>query len=284
MAKTKPAQTMSADKIIEALAAKHADDVFVRECKDGPSQNANTHLRMDAWVMNKSWSNPRTVAYEVKVSRADFLKDQKWHGYLPYCNEFYFVCPHGLIQLEEVSADAGLMYVTQEGRVLTKKKAPYRSLEVPESVYRYILMCRVKITRHWYDGGDQDKSLYWKQWLEKSREEQEIGHAVGARLQENFRLKVLDVERKQQELERQIQQYADVRQFLVSIGMSPDSAYLWHVKKKLEEVRRVVPPELEHSLTNVSRWVAEAQGRLAELKAGAAKELDAAREADACPV
>jgi len=61
--------TVGAEVIIKALQIKHSDCVFVPECKDGPTQSVSNFLRMDAWVMVKSWSHPRMIGYEVKVSR-----------------------------------------------------------------------------------------------------------------------------------------------------------------------------------------------------------------------
>src|SRR4051812_34483562 len=80
--------TLTSSEVVRLLAQRHAEDVFVPECKGGPSWT-DEHKRMDAWAMKKSWSRPLVCAYEVKVSRSDFTADRKWHAYLPYCNEFY---------------------------------------------------------------------------------------------------------------------------------------------------------------------------------------------------
>lgn len=70
--------------------------------------------------------------FEFKVSRSDFLADQKirpkkfywgqeagggeakWRAYIKYCNLFFFVCPEGLIKPEEVEAPAGLIWIVGE--------------------------------------------------------------------------------------------------------------------------------------------------------------------------
>jgi len=60
--------------------------------------------------------------FEFKVSRSDFLSDQKprhrygpmtpkWKAYLTYCNLFAWVCPEGLIKSEEVEPPAGLIWI-----------------------------------------------------------------------------------------------------------------------------------------------------------------------------
>jgi len=63
--------------ILKLLASKHAGDVLVDECKNGQSWGRNL-LKMDAWVLRRTWSPLTTIGYEIKVSRQDFEADQKW--------------------------------------------------------------------------------------------------------------------------------------------------------------------------------------------------------------
>jgi hypothetical protein len=61
--------------------------------------------------------------FEFKVSRSDFLSDQKrknkyygpdvpkWRRYLKYCHLFYWVTPEGLVKPEEVETPAGLIWI-----------------------------------------------------------------------------------------------------------------------------------------------------------------------------
>ncbi|GAG15780.1 unnamed protein product, partial [marine sediment metagenome] len=79
---------VSAREIVRLLNNRHSEDIFVDECKNGPTW-FGSHLRLDAWVMKRKWSPITTIGYEVKVSRSDFLNDDKWQGYLQYCNQFY---------------------------------------------------------------------------------------------------------------------------------------------------------------------------------------------------
>lgn len=238
---------MTAKSILDLLADKHLGDVFVPECKDGPSYGGGMS-RMDAWAMNKSWAHPLTVAYEIKVSRADYLKDNKWPAYLPYCNQFYFVCPAGLIDVSEMSPDAGLMYVSKTGRILiTKKKAPYRDVQVPESIWRYILMCRAKIGPETYDHGF-DKVEKWRQFAEKKTEYSTIGRNVAKRIREH----VEAVERRNLELEDKFKAYDDIREFLKNLGIDPSGyVYQFNVEQKLREINELFPPWFVTSLEQI---------------------------------
>lgn len=78
--------------------------------------------------------------YEVKISRSDFMADKKknknsfngingplvakWNP-----NYFYYVCPDGLISVDEIPPFAGLYYATETGVSLIKKAVYYNDFE-----------------------------------------------------------------------------------------------------------------------------------------------------------
>jgi hypothetical protein len=138
---------MGAPQIVALLRARHAQDVFVDECRDGTTQRGS-HRRLDAWAMHKSWAPWTTVGYEVKVSRSDFENDQKWPGYLPLCHHFYLVCPTGLIRAVDLPDYVGLIWVTANGeRLHTKVKAMRREPDATElcQLLSYVVMNRSRI-------------------------------------------------------------------------------------------------------------------------------------------
>lgn len=132
--------------IKKALANFHYKDYFITECKNGstyfpPPQGL---LKFDGLAITKSYTQPCITGYEIKVSRSDFLQDDKWHLYLQYCNKFYFVVPAGLIKKEELPDDVGLIYYYPDsGALRSKKKALYRDIEEPAGVYKYIIYSRL---------------------------------------------------------------------------------------------------------------------------------------------
>lgn len=66
---------------------------FVTECKTCSTYFPDPQglLIFDGLAITKSYTKPCIIGYEIKVSRSDFLGDNKWHLYLQYCNEFFFV-------------------------------------------------------------------------------------------------------------------------------------------------------------------------------------------------
>lgn len=223
----------SAQEILRLLAEKHAGDVFVPECKDGPTQSG-PHLRLDAWVMPRSWSKPAITGYEIKRTRADFLRDTKWPRYLELCNQLYFVTPPGIASLEELPREVGLMEVAKTGtRLMTKRRAAYRDVQIPESVFRYVLMCRSQIVGEMK--GENRSLEFWREWLARKRERQEVGHRVARRLRELYDENVTRVETESYRLRSQHERLEKAIEVLDQLGVRWKDG--WGVE---EDVRRKV--------------------------------------------
>jgi len=245
---------VSAEAIVRLLAARHADGVFVPECKDGPTQR-HGHRRMDAWAMSKSWSNPLVVAYEVKVSRSDFVQDDKWRGYLALCNQFYFVSPLGVILESELPDEVGLICVSSTGtKLYTKKKAAYRQVVIPEELYRYILMCRTIIVDSTYSRcpPSADQTRYWKDWLAKRDEDRELGRNVGKAMRKLVRDRIGKVETENERLTELMKEFSEIHDLCTAMGFEPGMYRIaWEVRNKLREASDPVGESLKRSLRRV---------------------------------
>lgn len=82
---------------------------------------------MHCWASKKH----RRVAYEVKVSRGDFLRElqqpAKREWAMGISNEFFFVAPSGVVHAGELPEGCGLKEVSSTGKVLrTMRAAPWR--------------------------------------------------------------------------------------------------------------------------------------------------------------
>lgn len=230
----------TAKQIIELLEIKHNTDVFVSECKTGPSQNAACP-RMDGWAMRKSWANPAFIGYEVKISRADFMQDQKWRYYLKFCNEFYFVCPTGLIKKEELPADTGLIYLSKTGnKLFTKKKAPHRNLNVPVELFMYILMCRTSIVSPQYRFRDKDNSIErWREWLDKKDGDKLLGWNVSKKIQQLVKERIDDVRHENALLSNKIENLETAKRFCDESGISLADSWRFkqHVQERIDAIK-----------------------------------------------
>lgn len=172
----------SEGRIKKMLSAKHAADIFVAGCKDGPTVGG---LRvLDGWAMPRSWAHPHCVGYEIKVSRSDWLGDKKWPTYLPLCHQLYIVCPYKLLKKDEIPDPLGLMWAQdgETGRIITAKKAAIRNVAIPENLFRYVLMYRAKVVAQ-YEPVAPDREA-WLAWLEEKNELRSLGPLVSKKILE----------------------------------------------------------------------------------------------------
>jgi len=174
---------MNSTDIQIALSKIHTQDFFLTECKNGPTWDMH-YLRMDAVAIKKSWIRPCVTIYEVKVSRNDFLRDSKWPGYLEYCNRFYFACPKGLINPADIEDPrVGLVWVNENGSVITKKQIPARATDIPEEFFKHILFSRIESDRTPFFS---EREEYVKAYLENKKSARALGVLVSSKMIERL--------------------------------------------------------------------------------------------------
>jgi hypothetical protein len=185
MARKITSLNFTSDQITAMLGQHHNKDVFVPQCKNGNTW-FNTHLlKLDAWVLKKTYSPLTTIGYEIKVNRHDFEQDQKWIDYVSYCHEFYFVCPAGLIRSDELPQGVGLMWVSTTGKLHVKRKADKKEPD-PEklnSLLIYVLMSRSIIVADMNAANtgisqDKDKLQTLKSIVEEAEAKKELGYFI----------------------------------------------------------------------------------------------------------
>lgn len=120
-------QTPREYELTMALKERHdgRGDFFASQVKMGSFGNKI----LDAIAIPVSWSPRTVIGYEIKVSRSDFLNDQKYPHYMETCNLFYFVVPKGLIDKNEVPDRVGILEYNN-GRLRQTKKASYSRVEI----------------------------------------------------------------------------------------------------------------------------------------------------------
>lgn len=117
-----------ADAIIEALAARHADEIWATELAfDGGVRRA------DFWALSAHASKGfLATAYEVKISRSDFRRDNhdKQRQARLFSDRFYYVTPPGLLEKRDIPDWAGLLEFA-DGSFRQRLPAPHRCKDAP---------------------------------------------------------------------------------------------------------------------------------------------------------
>jgi hypothetical protein len=209
---------MTAGQMKKLIEERHSKDFVVTECKNGQSWGGNFR-KLDAWAMLRTWSPWTTIGYEVKVSRNDFLNDNKWTEYLPYCHLFYFVCPPGIISVDELPSDVGLIIGSKNLRKLvTKRKAIRHEPEPDKLIYlmAYILMARTKVTQNmWETNIESDRCKIIESYLEDAKKRQVLAANVRGHIREVYQ-QSLDRESQTARLMQQVEAF---KRQLLSLGL-----------------------------------------------------------------
>ena len=211
---------MTAKDLLTLLAIRHDRDIFVTEigtpCK----------RRMDAYAIRRSWTRANTFGYEIKVTRSDFLQDDKWQVYLKYCNEFYFVVPPGICDPREVPEGTGLIVASKNGtRLYTKRRAPKRSSDLfLDEMFRAILINRFQVSVQ-----RQNNIEYWREWLETKEENKQLGWRCSLKLRELYKKHVECVQRDNNVLRHQNTKLEKIQKMAKDLDINLDS---WSPEKE----------------------------------------------------
>ena len=261
---------ITATIIKKALQHRHKKDVCLSECKTGPSWDNPKGVKIiDFWAMARSWSKPAVWGYEVKVSRQDFLKDDKWQAYLPYCTDFYFVCPAGIIEPNELPQDVGLLIISKNGaRLYCKRKAVRRHVAIPESLYRYILMSRAEIGASTYFRDELTKKEFWQQWLIDKQVDKRFGRMVSVALATRIKEEILAVRRENDRLQSQISGLEEIKRFARANGVDLDSRYgdggLYRLRQVIKDMEGGVPQKLLNQIQAVAADLQQIHEKITE--------------------
>ena len=181
-------------EITKLLAQKHSADMFFQQVKDGPTQLVTSHSKIDALAIRLSWTKFAITGYEIKTSRSDFLRDDKWRAYLPMCNQLYFAVTPGVCEAAEMPEVCGLMQVTASGNGLrTIKKAAFREIEHPVEMYIYLMFTHIgpywerdaKYPRAERLLPDRKRELF-ENFINGKTERYNLGQAVSKKLRDDY--------------------------------------------------------------------------------------------------
>ena len=257
---------LRADLVKRALSKRHDKDLFLTEVKNGPTVFGNELRIIDALAIKRSWANPLITGYEIKVSRNDFLGDEKWHDYLQYCHRFSFVCPTGMIELSELPDQVGLVYYNQEkGSLYTKRKPVHQQIEVSKELLYYIVISRINDDRHPFFTNQREKL---EAWVEDKDERNKLGYHVSRKITDAFRTlerRTETAENKAYNYEQDHKEVQRVKQALRAAGYSDsvwgDSRWVQNVE---QAIQTSVPPAFLQAVKQIKAGVEQLEDALKE--------------------
>lgn len=259
---------VKAYEVKEALSKIHTNDFFITECKNGGTFTPNKEglYIFDSVAIKKSWTKPKITIYEVKVDRGDFLRDTKYHCYLPYCHELYLVAPKDLIKKEEIPIEIGLKYYYPEsGAIKTVKNAIYRNIEVNANMLMYVIMNKLDSDRTPFYSCRKE---YAEAYINDKADKRNIGYTLGTKLAKQ----IAEMENEIYSL-RHSQEKMEILKKLIAV-MKKHSIGGWYEKYLPDALDNYLskgyPPEID----DIQRNINNIQAILADIKNNKNKEVE----------
>lgn len=257
--------------ILRALHFRHAGDIADTEV-NVPQGRGVGSMRMDFVAIAASWARPRVVCYEVKVERRDFVQDTKWPAYLPTCHEFIFVTKQGVATKGEIPEAAGWQELLANGTLVTRKKAPRRTMEVATEavLYKHLLMRK--------DGkGDVPNREFFEEWLKSKRADRALGRMVGRELAVTVADRIRANEAEMKRTNARCDNLEGLRETLKALGIADPDRYALTYDRDRDLKRRVHAAGITGVLAEVPSLAADLERAAMQMQA-AAKKLKAVEE------
>jgi len=152
--------------------------------------------RPDVFAIFKSFASPCPTAYEVKVTRSDFLADVtagKWQSYLRFAGAVYFAADRSLgLSKADVPTHCGLLVRGETGAWRAVKRPVVNPLTIPQEALLKLLIDGVERE------GPKVRSRSWDRDLGAVR--RKCGDAVASYLQDRTMAEIqLEASRRQAE-------------------------------------------------------------------------------------
>jgi len=250
--------TATANDILTALQKRTPQrEMFFAGVNLGPAGHG---LRtMDAIWFRKSWTRPRITGFEVKISRSDFLRDDKWPEYAAVC----------VLSRNEIPGTAGLMvYNPESGALSVQKGAPHTDRELDQWLLMYLVMSKTEPKWHPFYSSERE---YLEAWVDDKADRKALGRMVGTRLA----LRLEDLEIENDRLKRDVERLRETsRAYNEIVGVLRKERGWRYGTSAVDQFKRLLAEpiplaeldEIERGLQQVQRAVK----RLRERKEGAA--------------
>lgn len=119
-------------------------------------------IRIDAIVINirHRWIR----GFEIKINRADWVKDTKWVMYSEFCSSLSIVCPQELIQPEEIKKPFGLLWLGPDvGRKWMRRPQNFQKRNSLAWLWTYIRVLEMEFPRIEGELNEIKSDLRWTQ-------------------------------------------------------------------------------------------------------------------------
>jgi len=146
---------------------------------------------LDGWALLPTWSPLTAIGYEIKVSRSDWLQDQKFEEYRGCCHLFLVVAPPKVVAASEMPAGVGLLEPVGQGdgQRLVMRVKPVRQEADFAKLSR--LMAHALMWKKGIGGSSQARRerqiAYWQSLVDQRERGHTLGREVKGRIRDTIR-------------------------------------------------------------------------------------------------
>lgn len=276
--------TWKHDDLLEDLAGFLAgsDRMIWTDMQLGPSGSP----RPDVFVLHRSYSKPRPMAFEIKISRSDLRSDTtsgKWQSYLKYAGSVVFAVPDGLCTVADIPDGCGLI-VRKAATWRYVRKPTVQAVSLSMDATMKLLMDGVdrvrsarQVTARTVEGWREHKAVREKFGVAVARAAKDI-HAAEEYLAHINSQAEAEVARRERAYREEIArgkakaaEANEIRAELCKLLGVPESAHVWQLRQALDNARRNLSADervqlVEHKLASATQSL---QSALAQLEAAA---------------
>lgn len=196
--------------------------------------------RMDVWAIKPTWEERYTAAYEVKVTRSDFLSDRnsgKYEKYRQFARRLYYACPSGLVKKAEVPEDVGLIVRGDHGWRHLRHPVPYEAY-TPSPEFMLMLLRRSLHERR------EVRDLAYRVRLESNYgladKVRDLGWEISRKLSQAERGIADETDDERYRREMALELLDEVEKWLPKVGIDMDSWRTFGIAKQAEFIGRLL--------------------------------------------
>lgn len=246
--------------------------------------------RPDVYTINMSYSRFCPIAYECKVSVADFRHDitsGKWQSYLTFAAGVVFAVPAGLINKQDVPPGCGLIVRHEGGWRMAKGPTLKAGVELPRSAWMKLLI----------DGVHRSERQHMRRGMNEyevhRKIEQKYGEELAALLSKRDRASshleytIKQIQAKSDDLDafkhvesqrKELEEFRRIKAELCQLLKIPEHSNLWRIQHEIHSLMKMLDAnsvvsemkrELENTLSSLKRQVSSLENIVSPLQGAA---------------
>lgn len=245
--------------------------------------------RPDVYIIGKTYSRFCPIAYECKVSVADFRHDitsGKWQSYLKFASGVVFAVPAGLITKEDIPKGCGLIVRHENGWRNAKGPTLVSGVELPRNAWMKLLIDGTHRSERQHMDSQMREYLIHRKIEQKygeelaialSRRDSAVNHLESISAHIRAKTGELDVFRYMESQRQELDEFKNAKAELCKVLGIPEHSSAWNIQHEIRSLLKLLDADtavaemknaLNNTLFSLKRQVASLEEVAAPLQGG----------------